>query len=166
MGNEEGLKKIKFYDRWFWVLGISLILFIGGLFLFEEANTLLDTIWILAGLLFLVAIAVVTWGMIYHEYNRGDWGWFWATIIIVLIGGAGFFVSIPYYFIVMRKEFKKGNGKYDEETEKDKEKIQHYQEHKKEIDKKENDDFMKFVKGIGILLGVLILFFIISKIFF
>lgn len=49
-------------------------------------------------------------------------------------------------------------------TEKEKEQVEHYQKHKTEIDKKDNDDFIKFLKGIGILLVIIILFCIIISI--
>lgn len=42
----------------------------------------------------------------------------------------------------------------------------HYIEHKEEYDKKENEEFIKFLKGVGIFLGIAILLIIIKSIFF
>ena len=147
MGKEERLKKLKFYDRCFWVLGISLVIFFFGILVIDCENNLLNSIWIISLPFLFISIPVITWGMIYHEYHRKDWCWLWATIIIAFIGGAGFFVSVLYYFFVMRNEFKKGKGEYEEEfTEKDKKRLKHYQEHKTEKDNailKEKVGFME-----------------------
>lgn len=53
--------------------------------------------------------------------------------------------------------------KYNREQE---QKQLHYIKHKIKYDKKENKEFIQFLKGIGILLGLVLIFIIIKSIFF
>lgn len=163
----ESLKKLKFYDNWFYVLGISLVLFFFGIFLLDYESDIILFIWMIPTFALAISLGVITWGMIYHEAKRKEWVWLIFTILAFLLGVGGFIVSIIFYFVKMRKAFKKGEGIYDEEiSQKEKEQIEHYKKHQEEIDKKENEDFVKFLKGIGILAGIIILGLIIKAILF
>ncbi len=168
MGNkEESLKKLKFYDTWFYVLSISLVLFFLGIFLLDYESDIILLIWIIPTFVLLISLGIITWGMIYHEAKRKEWVWIIFTILAFLLGIGGFVVSIIFYFVKMRKAFKKGEGIYDEEvSEKEKKQIEHYKKHKEEIDKKGNEEFFRFLNGIGILIGIIILALMIKSIFF
>jgi len=164
---KESLKKLKFYDTWLWVLGISFTLYILGILLFDYITNDLFMLWVIPTIGFAISSIIILWGMIYHQYQRSDWNWFIITIILILLAGLGLLVTIPYYFLVMRKEFKRGKGIYEEKlTKKERERIKYYKKHKKEIDKKEHEEFKKFLKWIGITLSILILFFIIQSLIF
>ena len=164
---KESLKKLKFYDTWFYVLGISLVLFFLGIFLLDYESDIILFLWFIPVFALAISLGVITWGMIYHEAKRKEWVWIVFTILAFLLGIGCFIVSIIFYFAKMRKAFKKGEGIYDEEiTEKEKKQIEYYKKHKDEIDKKDNEEFLKFLKGIGILAGIIILALIIKSIFF
>lgn len=161
MSIEEGLKKIKFYDRWLWVSLISIILFSVLVFLIGKSES---DFWIYLIMfclfIFAVSLSIFTWGMIYHSYKRDEDGWMVANFFVP-------FVAIYYYFRKIRKVFKKGEVEYKEKlSDKEKEKIEHYKQHKTEIDKKENKEFMNFLKWLGIIIGIVILGLIIKEIFF
>lgn len=164
---KENLKKLKFYDTWFYVLGISLVFFFLGIFLLDYESDIILFIWIIPTFALAISLGVITWGMIYHEAKRKEWVWIVFTILAFLLGIGGFVVSIIFYFAKMRKAFKKGEGIYEDKmSEKEKQQIEHYKKHKEKIDKKHNQEFIRFLRGIGILLGIIILALIIKSIFF
>ena len=163
----EGLKKLKFYDNWFYVLGISLVLFFSGIFFLDYESDVILSIWTVPVVTLLISLGIITWGMIYHEAKRKEWGWIIFTILAFLLGIGGFIVSIIFYFVKMRKVFKKGERAHDEEiSERERKQIEHYKKHRKEINTRENEEFFRFLKGIGILMGIIILALIIQSIFF
>jgi len=168
-----GLKKLKFYDNCFKVLGVSFIAFVLGIMLFSYTSNLILALLILLpfGLAMFISLVIITWGMIYHEYKRKEYGWFLLTLVAFFFIG-GFIISIIFYFVKMRDEFKKGKGVYEDKKSTEKEKQQarveaeNYIKHKEEIDKKEAENFKSFLKWVGILIVLFILAIIVKTIFF
>lgn len=156
MGKEEGLKKVKYYDNVLTIWLVSFIFLVILIFLGMDGelfHLLFYTLLFISGALF-------GWGMIYHAYMR-DEGWWVLGILFIP------FLVFYFYFGRLRKAFLRGDVEVQEElSEREKEKIKHYKEHKEEIDKKENEDFIRFLKGVGILVGLIILGFIIKFVFF
>lgn len=99
--------KIKFYDTNFKVLGTSLLIMIITMSLFPSMES------IVLGCAIIIAISIISisWGMFYHQFRSGSYWWLSLTVLLFFIGSAP--VSLMFfYWIKMRKEFKKGNGIY------------------------------------------------------
>jgi hypothetical protein len=101
--------KLKFYDNCFKYIGFAIVITIAGV-AFDSTimEFIFQWIWIFA----IIPLASITWGMLYHQYKRGQWGWIVTTTILCILGLSGFFVSAIFYFAVMRGEFKRGKGIY------------------------------------------------------
>jgi glucan phosphoethanolaminetransferase (alkaline phosphatase superfamily) len=119
MNKNKPLKKLKFYDRTLMIALISLTTLLISFVFLELAleQSLLDKIFfpilLISGICFIITLAIITWGMIYHEVKREEWSWLITTLIAFVIGIGGFIVSIIFYFAKMRSEFKRGRGVYD-----------------------------------------------------
>ncbi len=153
MSKKEGLKKIRLYDWLFWISLTSIILF--------YASFAFESLWIASIVLivaFMISWTIFGWGMIYWACKREEYGWAVGNFFVP-------FLVIYFYFGKVRKDFKKGKLKHkDKLSEKEKQEIEHYQKHKEDIDKKDNEDFIKFLKIIGIVIGVIILGLILRSV--
>lgn len=96
---EEASKKLRFYDRNFLVLLISIVLLI------LLTNLFKDYYWLNFAIT-LIGIAIpsilITFGMLSHMARRQSWGLFFITILL-----GGWIISFIYYFAVIRSELKK-----------------------------------------------------------
>ena len=103
--------KIRFYDRNLIISGISLIIIILSLFLFEFkiiSEDLFTWIIIIPILCFIIPLAIFSWGMIYNKYKNKRYFWLFIDLLLFLIFSVGIHIScIIFYFKFMRKEFKK-----------------------------------------------------------
>lgn len=110
MAKQESLKKLKFYDIWSWIFWISLLLlFLAYFFLSDDLYSLISIVIVIP---ILMSMVVIGWGMLYHIVKRKAWIWLTFFIIFIFITG-GIVVALLFYYIVMRKEFKKGKGFYN-----------------------------------------------------
>jgi hypothetical protein len=91
---EEGLKKIKFYDRLLWVILISFILLIP--FQISPKTYFLFSV---ALFVFQICAIIFSIGTFYNQVKKGDWTWF---VLGLLSAGL---LNIIYYFSILRKIF-------------------------------------------------------------
>lgn len=103
MNKAEGLKKVRFYDTFFWIFLFSLFLGVLALLL-NKSETLAYIFLIIA----LVSNVVIFWGMIINLYKRQYWGLFFLIIILTLLLGIGSIIAMIVYFVKIRKELKEG----------------------------------------------------------
>lgn len=96
--HKKSLRKLKFYDTNFKVFGISLLVAIVATFLFDS---LTEGIGIVFAIVAIFPIIAINWGMLYHQVKSESYEWL-APISLM-----------TFYFIKMRKEFKKGKGVYN-----------------------------------------------------
>jgi len=154
------IKKLKFYDKQFKILGFSyLFLTIIFLFFYNINSLILDILLIFFGGSFIVTSFVVSYGMVYHFSKRNDWSRFASWIFL----GNPIFATF-YYFFIMRSEFKNGNGNYKISSY-NSSPSQYYLENIDKINKQDNIEFINFIKWI-VLLILLILLFVIFKFYF
>ncbi len=109
----EGLKKIKYYDLAFLSIIILFIVSVLCIFL-SQFDVLFDIMsLIFAGCLILAlpGIGLISIGMTYHQFKTKNYIFITITIISILFGLI-FINNTLFYWIKMRKEFKKGNGIY------------------------------------------------------
>lgn len=96
--------KLKFYDNAFWIglwaLTISFISFFIG----DINNNFHLYLSVIIGIIGLIGIGIFNWGMLYHIIKGKYWGWLTFFILSFFVIG-GFIVTIPFYFITMRKKF-------------------------------------------------------------
>jgi len=107
--NLDSLKKLKFYDRCFFIPLILFSFLFIFLFIIPEAlleNTIFLIIWL--PLFFICIILEMSFiiGMVYHSYKNKKYGW---MILIIILG---IIFPIIFYFSYLRKEFKEGRGIY------------------------------------------------------
>jgi len=92
--------------------------------------------------------------------------YFWFSVFVRFIWVVFFFTNF-YPYLKGKITIEELKGKEGQKMSKEeKAKIEYYQKHKEEIDKKENKEFISFLKIIGIVLGILIISYLISKLFF
>jgi len=102
-------RKIRFWDMTFLVVLASLILMFTSIPYLGD-NSIILWVFIIATICAVISVGLLTWGMIVYECKRKDWGWLIATIILFFVGGAGLFVSVVYYFVVLRRALKKNTS--------------------------------------------------------
>ena len=114
---KESIRKLKFYDITLLVCLISSIVFFGIFFITEYPlqDGFLYWIEFISIFSLLISLGIITWGMIYHEFKNKNYIWLVFTLLTFLIGVGGFIVSIIFYIVKMRWEFKKGRGVYEKE---------------------------------------------------
>ena len=99
---KENSKRIKFWDRIFWVMIISFVISIALVFIVPE-NSLENNSFVYPWLvLFLGAIIlelIFTSGMIYHAFRLKRYGWGIVNIFL------GTIFPIIFYFSILKKEF-------------------------------------------------------------
>lgn len=106
--HNKSLEKMKFYDTNFKVLGIlSLLIIVSISLLPSEYDISLLFIFIA-----MIPFLSINWGMLYHQFKSGSYGWFSITLILFIIGFAPISLML-FYWVKMRKEFQKGNGVYN-----------------------------------------------------
>lgn len=109
---EAGLKKVKFYDKLFIMLGVSMVVFYLLLFFVDVMNDdTVEIMFLLPAVLAVGAIGMINFGMLYHEFKSKRWIWLIFTIVLFFFGIAPL-VLMSFYWFSMRWEFKKGNGIY------------------------------------------------------
>jgi len=113
------MQKIRFYD---WCLLIPLIVSIlvivfGNLGLFQPLENTSTASIILQGIIY-TPIGIFFLGMLYNMIKRGNWIWLISTLIVSYASyeygngyfwGIGIFVALIFYFVKLRKEFKKNS---------------------------------------------------------
>ncbi len=111
--NKESLDKIKFYDNTFKILAAFILIFFVSLFLADIESGSGFFFWILMFSSFplLISIGIINWGMIYHQFKGKRTLWLSFTIISFFFGITPVALMI-FYWVKMRKEFKKGGGNY------------------------------------------------------
>lgn len=112
-------KKLHFYDNCLYAMCFSTILFvliwlIMMLFVNESKQEEYIAIIFIPAIIFFIGFASITWGMFYHMIKRKETGWIISFIICFFIVG-GAIISLAFYFVKMRKEFKEGKGIYESE---------------------------------------------------
>ena len=108
---KQALEKIKFYDLYFKILGTSLFILFVVYFIDGYSSPLTETISIISAVTMTTCMVIINWGMLYHQIKSGSYGWLLPTGILFFIGAAPI-VLMLFYWVKMRKEFKKGNGIY------------------------------------------------------
>ena len=106
---KEALRKMRFYDRNFKVFGISLLVAVILTLLFDYLTGGIGIIFVMVALFPMVAI---NWGMLYHQIKSKSYGWLTLTIVLFSLGLAPISLMV-FYFVKMRKEFKRGKGSYE-----------------------------------------------------
>ena len=105
------LEKIKYYDLCFKILGVSLLVLFVVYFIDGYSSSVTETISIISAIIMTVCMVIINWGMLYHQVRSGSYEWLFPTILLFFIGAAPI-VLMLFYWVKMRKEFKKGNGIY------------------------------------------------------
>lgn len=105
---KKALRKMKFYDTNFKVFGISLLIAIIATMFFDSLTGGIGMIFMIIAIFPMISI---NWGMLYHQVKGGSYGWLSLTILLFFTGLAPISL-MTFYFVKMRKEFKKGNGVY------------------------------------------------------
>lgn len=105
---QRALKKMSFYDTNFKVLGISVIAAVVSVFLLGSIG---EDISLLFAFITIIPFLIINWGMFYHQFKSGSYGWFSISLILLIIGLAPISL-MSFYWIKMRKEFKSGKGVY------------------------------------------------------
>ncbi len=93
-----GLKKIKFYDITLFIAIISFIT--SNVFLYFGKGFFILPFFTASLFMSLFMI-----GMLYHSYRRKQYGWFLFNLFAP-------FATILFYFIILRKAFKRGEVNY------------------------------------------------------
>ncbi len=112
--SRETEEKIIFYDELL-KLSIPFVIIIITLILFFEDIVKVDILFfplIILEFCSIIPVIIFTFGMIYHMYKSKYWFWMALTLATVLIGIGPTIITICFYFIDMRKDFKIGKGIY------------------------------------------------------
>lgn len=105
---EKAKNKLEFYDTNFKALGISILIVFVSIFFFPSEYDI-SLIFIFVGM---VPFLIINWGMFYHQFKSGSYGWFSITLILFIISLAPISLML-FYWVKMRKEFQKGKGVYN-----------------------------------------------------
>jgi len=103
------LVKLRFYDTNFKIIGGSWLIAFISMFILGSIGEGISLIFIMISV---APLLIIKWGMFYHQFKSKRWGWLLSSILLTLIS-LGFIILTVFYFKVMRKEFKKGNGIYN-----------------------------------------------------
>lgn len=106
MKQQTPTQKLKFYDRCFKTIPISIIIILVSGYL------KVDVVGIVAGIVIAIVLLNIKFGMFYHQFkNKKFIHWAILSLLTTLVGLGTITFSI-FYFKVMRKEFKEGRGVY------------------------------------------------------
>ncbi len=101
MGKSENLRKVKFYDWSLWITLFSFLLMFGAFV--SNTPEIFSQVFISIGFL---SLAVFWIGILYNMAKKKYWGWFWITLLLIPLFGAGIIFILIVYFNKMREVIK------------------------------------------------------------